>query len=359
MAFVDNKRLFDIATRLQVYVEGVKAQQSLEFQVVLSALFYEFKKLLTRINYATLDGLTKAELNKLVIDLRKAQAIVYSHYSKKILDQLQAFMMASLKVNRIAYTSAFVELQQDESDELFIPSDAKAAQFIAEENDSSEFIALFGLAAISAGSASLWPKLTAMPIAANGALLQPFVKSFTLSAQAGLENIVRKGYSNAWTITETAAEAFKQLERVAVQETSVISTVLQHIAGVTSAAVTSALFGKYRWISVLDSGTTDICISRSGKVYRYGEGPLPPAHIRCRSHIIPYRANYEDETFYTWIKRQPTDLQNFALGNKAAQMLRAGKLNSKDVIRLSRTQYLTIEQFGNKAEEIITGKKPK
>ena len=39
---------------------------------------------------------------------------------------------------------------------------------------------------------------------------------------------------------------------------------------------------RYRWISVLDSRTTDVCRGRSNKVYEVGVGPIPPAHPNCR-----------------------------------------------------------------------------
>lgn len=289
MSFRDNKRLFDIATRLQIYIEGVKAQQTAEFHATLLLVDFEFRKLLDRIRYATLDGLTKAELNALVISLRKSQAQVYSRYTGKILDQLQEFMQATLKLNRIAYASAMLGFQQDEDEAPVVLGDQAASNFIAEENDSNAFIALFGIGAIKRGSNTLWPKITALPIAANGVLPIPFLRAFSISAQAGVENILRKSYSNKWSIKETKDELTKQLERINVQEGAVSSTIMQHVASAVSAAVTSALFAKYRWVSVLDNATTDICLERSGKVYRFGEGPLPPAHIRCRSIVVPIR----------------------------------------------------------------------
>lgn len=66
-----------------------------------------------------------------------------------------------------------------------------------------------------------------------------------------------------------------------------------------------------------------------------------------------------DETYYAWIGRQSIEVQNFALGTKAAQMLRDGKINSKDITRLQMTNRLSIADFSEKASEIVTGQAAK
>jgi len=44
---------------------------------------------------------------------------------------------------------------------------------------------------------------------------------------------------------------------------------------------------KYQWVSTLGPRTSDICQRLHGKIFTVGKGPLPPAHINCRSSIIP------------------------------------------------------------------------
>jgi len=332
MSLRDSQRLFNIAIRLQLYVEAVKAHQSAEFRAVAQEVYFEFRKLLFRVDAKSLDALTKAQLNVLVATLRASQRKVYSSYLEKIFKQLNDFMHASLTVNRIVNVSSFVELEEDEPH--FIPTDKQASTFIEAENKKNNFIALFGLAAIATGSDKLWANIQSEPIAANGALLNPFLKSFGASAQLSMENTIRKGYSNSWSVSTTIAEAKKQIEKVTNQADAVLSTAIQHIEAIVSASVQSALFGQYRWVSVIDSGTTDICRGRNQKIYKHGTGPYPPAHIRCRSMIIPYRGGDVEikDTFNRWIKRQPEKMQNFAF-KKA----------------------ITTEQFKDSAETIITG----
>ena len=140
MSLKDAKRIYDIAIRLQLYIEGVKANQGLEFGQVMAEVNFEFKKLLNSVKYQTLDGLTKAELNRLVLSLRQSQSKIYSAYLEKILKQLEDFTQAALSVTRIAYASGFIGLG-DESEPEEILSDSKASNLIVEEDESSALIA--------------------------------------------------------------------------------------------------------------------------------------------------------------------------------------------------------------------------
>lgn len=362
MALSDNMRLYDIATRGQVYVEGVKVQYAREFNFVLAELRLEISRVLSRVKYKTLDGLTKAELNKLVGTLRESQSRIYSKYTERILAQLREFMRANTEVSRRAFVFAKMEELAGEGDLPKIPSDKQAISFL-EENGSSG-VPIFGLGAITGNNDRLWSAITNAPIPANGLYLVPFIKTFSVSAQAGVENIIRKAWANGWTLEDTIAEitgedarqgTSSQLQRVGVQAAAVSATALQHVAAITGAAVVSALFGFYRWFSVMDSSTTEICKGRNGNRYRYGAGPLPPAHIRCRSHIAPIVGNDDiaAESFYTWAARQPEDLQNDILGEADAEALRNGSLKEKDLAKF-QPKPLTLDEFRRKINEVLS-----
>jgi SPP1 gp7 family putative phage head morphogenesis protein len=78
---------------------------------------------------------------------------------------------------------------------------------------------------------------------------------------------------------------------------------------------------KYRWISVLDSRTTAICRGRSNKVYEVGKGPTPPAHMNCRSIIVPYSpADEVPESYSEWLRRQPKETVQDILGKEKADL---------------------------------------
>ncbi len=365
MALSDNMRLYDIATRGQVYIEGVKVQYAREFNFVLAELRLEISRILARVKYKTLDGLTKAELNKLVVTLRESQSRIYSAYTQQILKQLKDFMRADLEMNRRAYVYAKFEFDEERYGKPQIPSDARAIKFLKEENNQANFIPLFGLAAITGNNDRLWSAVTNAPIPANGLYLVPFVKTFAVSAQASVENTIRKAWANGWTIEETLQEitgednkqgTSSQLQRVGVQASAVVATAVQHVAAITGAAVMSALFGWYGWYSVMDGKTTEICISRNRKRYRFGQGPIPPAHIRCRSHIAPIVGTDDiaAESFYTWAIRQPADVQNDILGEDVADELRNGNLKEKDLPKFESRQALTLDEFRRKINEVLS-----
>lgn len=366
MALSDNKRLYDIAIRQQIYVEGVKVQFAREFNFVLAELRLELTRVLSRVKYKTLDGLTKAELNKLVLSLRESQSRIYSKYTQQILKQLKDFMAVDLEMNRRAYSLAHAEMNlEDGTKPPKIPTDAQAIAYIKQQNESSNIIPLFGIASVTGNNDRLWSAVTNAPIPANGLYLLPFVKTFTTSAQAGVENTIRKAWANGWTLQETIAEltgedakqgTSSQLQRVGVQAGAVTATAIQHVAAVVGAGAISGLFGWYIWLSVMDSRTSEICTSRNRKRYRFGQGPIPPAHIRCRSHIAPIVGNDDiaAESFYTWTIRQPADVQNDILGEDVADELRNGNLKEKDLPKFESKQPLTLDEFRRKINEVLS-----
>lgn len=97
------------------------------------------------------------------------------------------------------------------------------------------------------------------------------------------------------------------------------------------------------WNSVFDSRTSAICRSRDSKVVVLGTAPVPqgldllepqgarpPAHPNCRSVMqvvfagepIPRRENYEQ-----WLRRQPAEFQDDALGRTRADLWRSGDVS--------------------------------
>ncbi|WBF76906.1 hypothetical protein PSV3_00204 [Septimatrevirus PSV33] len=72
----------------------MKVWQSRQFGFVLREVNLELTRLLGRVRYKTLDGLSKAQLNKLVSELRESQSKIYSAYTQTLLEQLKEFMRA-------------------------------------------------------------------------------------------------------------------------------------------------------------------------------------------------------------------------------------------------------------------------
>lgn len=351
----DSKRLYDIATRQQVYLEGVKAGMTKDFGFVLAELRTELTKLLGRIKYKTLDGMTKGELTNLMLALRKSQSKVYSAYTKQLLEQLKEFTSTNLEVASRLYVKAKIETDSDAENEPL--SYVRARNYIERQRGESIVLPVFGwLAALQPDKA--WTVVTNAPLPANGLFLLPFIKTFAVSAQAGVENAIRKAYANGTSVADLVREltgensaqgVSSQLQRIGVQASAVIATSAQHAFAITNAAVMSAMFEYYGWYSVMDGKTTEICRSRNLKVYKFGKGPLPPGHVRCRSHIAPIVENNDisAETFYTWLARQPEDVQADIVGNDAAKKQ---KSDAKFETKVS----LTLDEYKEKVLKILS-----
>lgn len=365
MALSDNKRLLDLATRQQIYVEGVKAQFGREFNFVLAQLRDDLKKLLGRVKYKTLDGMSKAELNAFVISLRKSQSVVYSNYTTQILEQLREFMTVDLEVSRRVIATSFVELNDDAPNAKPL-SDSTSSILLQEQSNEANIFPLYGIAAITSNSDKLWSSVINAPIPANGFYLTPFVKGFAVSAQASVENIIRKAWANGWTIDETLTAitgednkqgASSQLQKIGQQAAAVIGTAVQHTSQIVYGAVASAAYARYQWLSVMDSHTSNICIDRNGQIYIFGRGPLPPGHILCRSHIagvIVGNDDNEPETLYTFLRRQPQVVLADLFGSSSADEIQSDKFKAKDSSRFTSAQPLTLAEFRSKVAAILS-----
>jgi SPP1 gp7 family putative phage head morphogenesis protein len=128
---------------------------------------------------------------------------------------------------------------------------------------------------------------------------------------------------------------------------ALIRTANSHIASSVQSetlAQNSDIVSEYEWRSTLDSRTTPVCQVRDGQRYKVGTGPLPPAHVACRSTTTaildgfppPKRVTYED-----WIKRQSSGVQDEVLGKTKGAAFRAGTVTiSSFVSKAGKTKTL-------------------
>ncbi|GAA0456686.1 MULTISPECIES: minor capsid protein [Sphingomonas] len=79
------------------------------------------------------------------------------------------------------------------------------------------------------------------------------------------------------------------------------------------------------WSAILDGRTSQICQGRSGTIYVKGsQHPQPPAHPRCRSHLLPRRDNEgtKHKPYGDWLREQPDSVQDEVLGKARADIFR-------------------------------------
>jgi SPP1 gp7 family putative phage head morphogenesis protein len=108
-------------------------------------------------------------------------------------------------------------------------------------------------------------------------------------------------------------------------------------------------FPYLEWSSILDSRTSQICQGLSGRIFAINEPhPTPPAHIRCRSLLLP-RTNKTDaplhRTYGDWLKGQSEKTQAEILGKERARVFRDNpKMDFGDFFRKDNT-YMSLEEL--------------
>jgi len=316
MASDENKQLYDFSIRLALYVEAIKATQTIKLDNILRDSSEVLSRALWRLRHDKVGDLSKVELNRLLINLRKSQRQIYATYANTLLGSLDEFMQADLSVNRRLWVESL--LIAGELSGKSIVSDIEAIEYIKDNFKSS----LLGVAAITSDDTTRLRSIVMnKPISANGMTIGPFVDNFTLVAQAAVENTIRKAWANQSTVKElnqellgeTAQGTKSVMSRIHNQSRAVVHTAIAEVHSTITTGVSSALFGRYMWNSVIDAVTTEICRSRNRVIYEYGKGPMPPAHINCRSTITPIGSGdpYQvDETLVAWTIKQPTRVRN-------------------------------------------------
>lgn len=196
----------------------------------------------------------------------------------------------------------------------------------------------------------------------GGTLLKSFLNNWTRSESARVSNAIRLGVVQG----QSNAEITRAIRGTAVQNftdgvlavsnrnaRSVVQTAIQHVATTARMETLKAnadVIPGYRWVSTLDRKTSALCKSLDGRVFEVGKGPLPPAHVNCRSTTVPVtklsglfadgvtRASVGAAggaqvaaglSYYEWLKTQPAWFQDAALGPVRAQLFRNGGLTSE------------------------------
>jgi len=198
----------------------------------------------------------------------------------------------------------------------------------------------------------------------GGKLLTPFIQDWAKSDVNFITNAVRQGAYEGQTnaqivrvIRGTVANNLRdgKLAVVSRHAEAITRTAVQHVASVARMETWQAnddIVVGYRWLSTLDSRTSTICRSLDQRMYQFGKGPLPPAHINCRSTTLAELSDEfsqvsggtraardpvtgktvsapANESYYSWLKKQPMEFQDSIIGPTRGQLLRNGGLSAE------------------------------
>lgn len=298
--------LFDIVVRRQIYIEGLKASKNAEWAATLQKLRVELANRLSGFQFDELGNATKTALRSLITDLRKIARTIFDPYLKALIDWLQRFMRVDGDLLARVYGDA-----------------APEAREALETVDPDR----------------LWALALAAPLAATGTLALPFLSALLPSLYVKLERLTLQHYAshetkaaliNAIAGPANTKEPQGLIRQLNAQGAAATNTIIQHLASQSNEAFAAKVAGVYEWVSVLDDRTTKICISRDGKRYIFGRGPIPPAHIGCRSTIVPVRPGDPPtpNSFSEWLSGQSDEFVADALdGRRGARYDRASPLS--------------------------------
>lgn len=360
-----NQRLLDIMTRHQVYLEQVKLYQAQQFNQVLLNLQAELSRQFALLDYNDLDDLTKAKLYMFIQAIKASQFKIYNAYTSNILTMISDFSEVDTKLTKNILQNVYINKSTPfpDDDEDYADIDTPVDSLTPQQKDDRRKFLLIPFPI----NKTIKSTYTNAVLPANGIPPVSFLNAFAATASNSVVNLINQGYSNNWSKQETldniigtASANFKDgaFNKIYNQNSAVLNTILQHVSSIAQTSVASQIYEQYMWVSVLDNRTTEICRSRDGNIYKYGDGPLPPAHINCRSKTVPYIEDGGDSdyeaTYYGWLQNQPTAVQNDILGINKAGGLRNGSVNSTDIDKFTNNKTLTMEQFANKIGLILS-----
>jgi hypothetical protein len=106
-------------------------------------------------------------------------------------------------------------------------------------------------------------------------------------------------------------------------------TAVEHSAQQARSETVTELAGfQEEWTTVRDTDVCVACAALDGQRYEVGQGPQNPLHEECRCDRIPVPRNSKKrtDTYVRWLRKQPKDKQEEALGKTRARLWRGNKV---------------------------------
>lgn len=320
----------NIQVRHQVFIERLKSGFYRDFDAVLNQLGKESVDAIVSLDVEKMSDLPKRDLNSLIVGLRAL--------SISLLDQQVADFVNDL--SKLSQSETKFEVDSIKAVTIRTPVERPAA-----------------------GNAFTFANN--LPIRATGDLPKKFFSKMNSNEADQLAAVIRKGWSDGATIPQmvqrvrgTRLTNFQDgyTKQAKARVEAEVRTATQHYSSRSREKVwedNKEIIDGYQWVSTLDSRTSQQCRSLDGRKYEVGEGPMPPIHFNCRSTTVPVlddslnfldedatRASQKgpvdaDKTYYSWLKDQPANFQNEAIGPTRAKLLRDGGLSSEQFSKLN------------------------
>lgn len=317
--------LSDTLTRGQVLLERLKAGEVRKVDAFLRELDRALRDRLTR---EDLTQFNRQRLDALLIEIERIAGGIHARYAA-----------------RIKADVAEIAEQQTEFAVRALERATPASVIVATPTPG-----LVSAAVLTSPLHVAGPK--------GGMLLGALIDDWSASETEAVTNAIRLGVVQGQTTADIVktirgtkannyADGLLAVEKRHAE--AVVRTAVQHVGDVARLEVYKAnsdIVESEQWVATLDSRTTEICMALDGQVFPLDEGPRPPAHINCRSVRVPKlapefeflsegatRASVNGQvdaglSYFDWLKTQPADFQDVALGPTRGQLFREGGLSA-------------------------------
>lgn len=326
------QELTEIATRHQVYLEGLKTHEVKKTQKFLKDID---KIVSTKLAGKDITSYSKKRLNTLLKSVRADLRVVSGNYSD---------MVAGESVDIANYERDF---------EIRSMNKVVAYDFVVPPSSQLR--------------TAIFDNPLTMNGADNGKLLKPFLKDMSNRSMQQVAGAIQSGYYQGDTTdqilrsikgTRAAKYTDGTLHQINRAMATATRTAVQHAAVQAREQVwndNKDIVKKVKWVSALDGRTSAICRSLDGQEFPIDKGLRPPAHPNCRSTVVAVLDSRFDsldegatrkarstnakgesvvksvpanETYYTWLKRQPRAFQASVVGENRAKLLRNGGMSA-------------------------------
>lgn len=253
--------LIEIASRHQAQYERLKSHEVKSFDNFLKLLDEDLRKQLSR---SDLTLFTRSRLEKQLALIREIIRGIYDDYEKTWRDSM---------IEAAKYEAEFEKTALDRvviNHEFVLPTETQI-------------------------SAAVFARPLSVEGINNGALLDQFFRGLPDSTIKRVEGAIRLGFAQGQTtqqvinrIRGTAKARYTDgLMALSKRDADIITrTALQHVSSQSRQATwerNSDIIKGVRWVSTLDSRTSQTCRSLSGRIFPMDKGPRPPIHINCLS----------------------------------------------------------------------------
>lgn len=312
-----NLRLYDAMTLQALMLAALATYNANKLGPAMRRVDAEMHKLLSKLDATDLGNMTKAQLREFLREVRETSHKLLANIANADTKRLTQFADVTFET-----TSAILDAEGQpmptrvEGEELVRRADREPMA------DGSE-------------RSKLWLLLLA-------------------GTARNYENAVKSAYASNGTRADIA-EMWANVGRKAwLQSVGISKTSSTHISSQVSSDLLGGAFEFYIWLSVMDSKTSDICRERNKRVFRFGKGPVPPAHFFCRSHISPVAEEGGDipsESLFDWWQRQPKQIQHIAIPSAARRQVDIKKLTAEELHSISKVMTLPPEELAKRFKQ--------